>query len=133
MAYINGKKILFSSNVVIKNGDGGEYNVEQVVLDNNTCEIHITSADYVPMYTLTLEKSGDGNSYITISNETSAEYSEGEEVLITAEKDKMLGRLTTFQGWYEGDTLITTELSFTYTMPKRNVTLTARTSNSSST
>ena len=113
------------------NVPSGKYNVEQVILDDETCELHITDIDYIPKYTLTLEKSGNGNSYITISNETSVEYSVGEVVLITAVKDELLGRLTTFQGWYEGDTLISTQLSFTYTMPNRNVTLTAKTTSSS--
>lgn len=105
----------------------GGYNIEQVILDDYACELHITDADYVPGYVLTLVKSGSNSDGITILNGASAEYPEGQEISINAEKNDM-GRLTQFDGWYEGDALISSDLSFTYTMPNRDVTLTAKTS-----
>ena len=46
----------------------------------------------------------------------------GEEITITAETNNGY----TWIGWYDGDTRLTSELSYTFTVPSRNVTYTAK-------
>lgn len=160
MAYIKGNKILFSGNInmsdailkdktITENGtydasedgvdgyssvtvnvDGREYDIEQTILEDGTCALNIVNQDAVSYikYQLTLEKSGTGTSFLTISNETEAFYEVGEEITISA----TLGSNNTvsFKGWYEGDTLISNDLTFVYIMPSYDVTLTAKVNSS---
>ncbi len=71
-------------------------------------------------YTITTNTNLSGSGTYTIKNETKTTV--GDSVTLTASTNSGY----TWLGWYNGDTLLTTDLSYSFTMPAENVTYTAK-------
>jgi hypothetical protein len=84
----------------------------------------------IPSYTLTVTKVGNGSilgSVTVLSSFTSrtGTFNRGQTVTLTASA----GTGSTFEGWYQGNTLISSSYILHYSMPNSNVTIQARFSN----
>mgnify|MGYP004659646383 FL=1 len=71
------------------------------------------------IFTVTIEKNIEEAGSISV---TESEIYDGEEVTVTAATNAGY----TFIGWYDGETRLTYELSYTFEMPNTNVTYTAK-------
>ena len=91
------------------------YDIKQVDLDDGTCELIIT--DNEALYNLTIEVNGVGSIENTIGT---TQHKAGSEITLKA----IAGRYG-FIGWYENGVLLTSDLTYTYTMPKNDVAITA--------
>ncbi|MBE7081739.1 MAG: hypothetical protein E7372_04195 [Clostridiales bacterium] len=69
-----------------------------------------------------LDLSVNEPTYGTVTPEGNNEISWGESVTITAQPED----IASFEGWYNGETLVSDLASYTFTMPEENVTLTAK-------
>ncbi len=101
----------------------GWYNGDGLVSEEKTItfkvEKDVVYAVKYGCYTLTADKNINGG---TVSDYSGTPVKEGKQITITA--NTAAGY--TFVGWYNGEVLLTNELSYTFTMPKENVTYTAK-------
>ena len=93
---------------------GWDYDFTSPIIKNTT-----VTASWV-YYTLTTGVNNDKAGTITVYNETIITV--GEEITVTATTNDGY----TFNGWYDGDNLLTNELSYTFTMPNENLSYTAK-------
>lgn len=100
----------------------GWYNGEELVSEEKTITFKVEKDVVYTLkygcYTLTADKGVNGG---TVSDYNQTPVKAGKEITITAQTAAGY----TFIGWYNGDTLLTSELSYTFTMPEENITYTA--------
>lgn len=100
----------------------GWYNGEELVSEEKTITFKVEKDVVYTLkygcYTLTADKGVNGG---TVSDYNQTPVKAGKEITITAQTAAGY----TFIGWYNGDTLLTNELSYTFTMPEENITYTA--------
>ena len=101
----------------------GWYNGEELVSEEKTISFKVEKDVVYTVkygcYTLTVDKNVNGG---TVSDYSGTPVKEGKQITITA--NTAAGY--TFVGWYNGEVLLTSELNYTFTMPKENITYTAK-------
>ena len=94
--------------------NGWDYDFTTPITKNTT-----VTASWV-YYTLTTGVNSDKAGTITVYDET--KITVGEEITVTATTNDGY----TFNGWYDGDNLLTNELSYTFTMSSENLSYTVK-------